>query len=1180
MRWNLVYYAICFCSLRSLSQIPTAGFNSPGSACLYQRIEFENTSSNAISFNWDFCSNDTETLTSNSEVAIIAGLSGGFGYRIVIDNGNWFGFAVSQGNHSIYRLDFGDSPLNVPAIVPLGNPDGELIFPHGIDLYKSNGNWYGFVGLNDNNSGLVRLDFGNSLTNSPTAQNLGMFGLNGRFWDVKVIEQSGDLILVIANRNTSSIVRVNYRNSFDNIIINASHVFDSGPIAGVNLATGIDVERVGADWIALIASNINNSIVQVRFASDILMPPVAEGLYSINLNRPLRIRILREGARFIAVVANENTTISTINYQDLNPANIPVEIVHSGLPSLYAADVLRHNGKSLIHGVSGFDNKLRTLIFEETCGASTNFSSAENPANIHYNTTGLKNIELQAFGIHDESSSFASQSDISNNTAPDISISNNGVVCNETLISFTSQNISGDITDYNWDFGDMNSSMDPNPTHQYTSAGEYEVSLQVTATNGCNNLARDTITIFNQPTANFDLPNTGSAPFCTNQEYLFTNTSTFDDGSNPSWQWQVNGMPISSDQDLTFTIPSAIPQDIKLIASIPGCSDELIQTIGAIEEGPLTDFTAANECEGIAVHFTNTTTGTVTGYTWNFGDGNASTQTSPSNIFEDFGNYDVTLEATNAAGCVNSIIKPITIYSKPQPDFSLDLPPFSCSGSPSQFNDLTPNPSDSNLDSWTWSFGDPINGSSAARNPQYIYADAGSYNVNLAVTTNFGCYAAIEKPVTILQSPAAEFSTSAACINQPTVFTPSSTTGAVSWQWEIDGVGYSEQNPTHTFNASLSFPAELVVTGDNGCIAIESKLVNVPVAPVIDFASMNNCATQVTTFNDASSIVTDLPQSWLWEFDESGTGSGENTSYTFPTSGTYPARLTVTYNSGCSYSIVKDVSISNPPVATFSATPEFGTPPLAVLLTNNSVSVSSQAWTIGGSVISTNPSTQFIFNELGEYSVDLSVTNASGCSDTATKMISVVVPSIDVELTSITLLPADNGYYNILLVLLNKSNTTINDIETKIDIAGNAQITETITENIPPGAMFSKVLTTGFLLPNNSSAYVCVELIATGDVDESNNRNCETTNETVVLTASPNPASDQLTLDWVASTSGNAEVYIFDSAGHRVFQNDFTNYSAGLNHLTISLTNLNPGMFYLYFMSDNMSRSFPIMINR
>jgi hypothetical protein len=46
----------------------------------------------------------------------------------------------------------------------------------------------------------------------------------------------------------------------------------------------------------------------------------------------------------------------------------------------------------------------------------------------------------------------------------------------------------------------------------------------------------------------------------------------------------------------------------------------------------------------------------------------------------------------------------VTIYTKPVPDFSLSLPPFSCTGSPSQFNDLTPNPVDSNLASWLWGF--------------------------------------------------------------------------------------------------------------------------------------------------------------------------------------------------------------------------------------------------------------------------------------------------------------------------------------------------------------------------------------------------------------------------------------------------------------------------------------------
>src|SRR5690606_32671595 len=109
---------------------------------------------------------------------------------------------------------------------------------------------------------------------------------------------------------------------------------------------------------------------------------------------------------------------------------------------------------------------------------------------------------------------------------------------------------------------------------------------------------------------------------------------------------------------------------------------------------------------------------------------------------------------------------------KPQADFLLALPPFSCSGSASQFTDVTPNPTDSNLDFWQWDFDDPESGqnSSNDQNPQHIYENPGAYNVSLTVGTNFGCETTIQKPVTIAQSPTVTIINSPACQDVPIEF--------------------------------------------------------------------------------------------------------------------------------------------------------------------------------------------------------------------------------------------------------------------------------------------------------------------------------------------------------------------------------------------------------------------------
>lgn len=59
-----------------------------------------------------------------------------------------------------------------------------------------------------------------------------------------------------------------------------------------------------------------------------------------------------------------------------------------------------------------------------------------------------------------------------------------------------------------------------------------------------------------------------------------------------------------------------------------------------------------------------------TSYSWNFGDGNSSTEENPTHVYAEFGNYDVTLTASNAAGATASFTETIEIKD---PDEALAL---------------------------------------------------------------------------------------------------------------------------------------------------------------------------------------------------------------------------------------------------------------------------------------------------------------------------------------------------------------------------------------------------------------------------------------------------------------------------------------------------------------------------
>ena len=69
------------------------------------------------------------------------------------------------------------------------------------------------------------------------------------------------------------------------------------------------------------------------------------------------------------------------------------------------------------------------------------------------------------------------------------------------------------------------------------------------------------------------------------------------------------------------------------------------------------------------INFTNLSTN-ATSYQWDFMDGNSSTLTNPTHTYDQFGEFNVQLIATNAIGCSDTIVKIVEVI----PDFNIYAP--------------------------------------------------------------------------------------------------------------------------------------------------------------------------------------------------------------------------------------------------------------------------------------------------------------------------------------------------------------------------------------------------------------------------------------------------------------------------------------------------------------------------
>jgi PKD repeat protein len=152
---------------------------------------------------------------------------------------------------------------------------------------------------------------------------------------------------------------------------------------------------------------------------------------------------------------------------------------------------------------------------------------------------------------------------------------------------------------------------------------------------------------------------------------------------------------------------------------------------------PLAHFSVnADNCQGQAVTFTNlssTTTGYLTTWIWDFGDGNEidtiSFPMSPdvSHTYQVTGSFSVTLKVINSEGCTHSESKIINVNGAPTAGFMMMG---HCKDSEVHFTDLSTTTANQGITGWNWDFGDQasgINNSSALQNPSHVYASAATY---------------------------------------------------------------------------------------------------------------------------------------------------------------------------------------------------------------------------------------------------------------------------------------------------------------------------------------------------------------------------------------------------------------------------------------------------------------------
>lgn len=335
---------------------------------------------------------------------------------------------------------------------------------------------------------------------------------------------------------------------------------------------------------------------------------------------------------------------------------------------------------------------------------------------------------------------------------------------------------------------------------------------------------------------------------CDNQQVLLNGNVV---GLTTTGAWSSLGTGyFTPDDSLLTTYYQPSPLDVStgfvklVLTSInnKGCAAVKDTIKLSFKPSPVSDFNTNNVCAQKTATFTDISTssaGPITGWYWDFGDLATSNINNPNHAYTNPGTYTVAHVAYSANGCNDTIRKTIEVYFLPQAQFYQNTP---CVGNATQFVDSTKSLSGSVV-AWNWNFGDSQY--ATIQNPQHPFSTATNYTVSLVATTSFGCKDTIQKVVTVISGPDANFSINPNPVEALEVanFTDLSTGPAAltNWYWAFgDSTASNLQNPSHSYDGQGDFSVLLVVKDLNGCIDTVRKDISVVLLPDVPTAFTPN----------------------------------------------------------------------------------------------------------------------------------------------------------------------------------------------------------------------------------------------------------------------------------------------------------------------------------------------------
>ena len=550
----------------------------------------------------------------------------------------------------------------------------------------------------------------------------------------------------------------------------------------------------------------------------------------------------------------------------------------------------------------------------------------------------------------------------------------------------------------------------------------YILTLEVSNLQGCISRKELPVTVYPEVTADFSASETsGCQPLNIYFSNLSANAHTFlwefGDGGSSS---QLNTQHIFQNQDFsasqTYTVNLYAESNYM-------CSDTQqmqIELYPAVEA--LFTLDTARGCSPFTVNIAHQSRG-ATLFAWEFGDGSMPSAESGPSLSHTYTNntdspveHQLTLIVESLFGCMDTLVRTITVYPEVQADFS------SVTEGCHPLSVTFINNSSNTAHYFNWEF--DTEGYSSIANPAYTFTNEShtqnqDYLVRLRAESVYGCYDMAEQTITVhpIPDPSFVLSSLAGCTPFDLDITNQSE-GATSHYWSFgDGTFATDNGSTisHTYflapgNDMQTIDIQLLTSNDYGCSDSLTQQLTLYPQIVSDFQAsvVEGCHPLTVEFTNLSQGASAYAN-YFWDYGdgyESTTGEGLHThtflNQSYTDAVTFTVELIAMNANACSDIQTLEVTVQPAPLTTFNISDPVGCSPHDFFVENASLGGTTYSWNFGdGSPVMTTNDTQISYNYQNpagnapaEYIISLEGTNALGCSRSYEQVV-IVYPEVE-----------------------------------------------------------------------------------------------------------------------------------------------------------------------------------------